>query len=144
MYVEYDSNNSGGHWWLDDDDWAALEKAGWIVEWVALSPLYDDEGEYVREKNGTPKLVRREKNNSRFSLCPLDADGRWLGALAKCAYKPDCESLKEAAADWEKITGKSPLDAGCPCCGQPHNFTLYDDNGKHVDSGPDTNYECSW
>ncbi len=30
--VEYNSNNSGG-WWLNDNDWYALEKAGWKVEW---------------------------------------------------------------------------------------------------------------
>lgn len=33
MKVTYDSNNSGGHWWLKDDDWKALEKAGWVVHW---------------------------------------------------------------------------------------------------------------
>jgi len=33
MIVNYHSNNSGGHWWLDDDDWLALEKAGWKVNW---------------------------------------------------------------------------------------------------------------
>ena len=32
-YVEYDSNNSGGNWWLDDNDWKALEAAGWKVDW---------------------------------------------------------------------------------------------------------------
>ena len=32
MYVEYITNNSGGSWWLsDDDDWKALEAAGWKV-----------------------------------------------------------------------------------------------------------------
>lgn len=25
MYVEYISNNSGGSWWLSDDNWEALE-----------------------------------------------------------------------------------------------------------------------
>ena len=33
--VSYDSNNSGGRWWLADDDWRKLEKAGWVVEWRA-------------------------------------------------------------------------------------------------------------
>ncbi len=26
--IEYSSNNSGGDWWLKDEDWFALEKAG--------------------------------------------------------------------------------------------------------------------
>lgn len=31
--IRYSSNNSGGSWWLSDDDWKALEKAGWVVDW---------------------------------------------------------------------------------------------------------------
>lgn len=30
----YDSNNSGGSWWLKDEDWVSLEDAGWIVHWI--------------------------------------------------------------------------------------------------------------
>lgn len=33
MLVTYSSNNSGGNWWLSDDDWRALEAAGWSVKW---------------------------------------------------------------------------------------------------------------
>lgn len=29
--VEYDSNNSGGRWWLSSKDWKALEEAGWKI-----------------------------------------------------------------------------------------------------------------
>ena len=32
--VEYESNNSGGDWWLSDNDWLTLARAGWMVEWV--------------------------------------------------------------------------------------------------------------
>ena len=32
--VTYSSNNSGGSWWLTDDDWHALAAAGWKVKWV--------------------------------------------------------------------------------------------------------------
>lgn len=31
--VEYYSINSGGHWWLEDQDWYNLESAGWKVGW---------------------------------------------------------------------------------------------------------------
>lgn len=31
--VRYSSNNSGGYWWLEDEDWKKLEAAGWEVEW---------------------------------------------------------------------------------------------------------------
>ena len=33
MRVRYSSNNSGGKWWLSDEDWKALEAAGWDVKW---------------------------------------------------------------------------------------------------------------
>lgn len=31
--IAYKSNNSGGDWWLDDDDWRNLERLGWVVDW---------------------------------------------------------------------------------------------------------------
>jgi hypothetical protein len=31
--VRYESNNSGGDWWLSDKDWRNLEAAGWVVAW---------------------------------------------------------------------------------------------------------------
>lgn len=104
MYVEYSSNNSGGSWWLDDEDWHALEAAGWEVRW--------------------------EKDN---------ADGfgrggdRFLGALAMYAIKRDTD-LGPAIHEWETITGESSNALGCGCCGTPHSFTLYDDDGTWRDS----------
>jgi len=31
--VIYDSNNSGGDWWLTDQNWKDLQTAGWFVNW---------------------------------------------------------------------------------------------------------------
>ena len=138
-YVEYSSNNSGGAWWLNDEDWKALEVAGWIVEWKATKRHAMNGNDYARAGDGTPIL-----EDGRDEHAMTDKDGRWLGALATLAYKPNCSSLREAADEWERITGKSATDAGCPCCGQPHNFTLYDELGKHIESGPHTSYEASW
>lgn len=61
--VEFEHNNSGGFWWLGENDWAALADAGWVVEgrratilaasvdaakaqWAATLPHFnpDDEG----------------------------------------------------------------------------------------------------
>jgi hypothetical protein len=148
-YVEYDSNNSGGRWWLKDDDWKALEKAGWIVEWGYLTPAYTKSGGYERTEGGIPKLLHVEKApKTKFAglINSKDKNGeyRWLGALARTAYKPNCSDIREAAAEWERITGQSATDAGCPCCGQPHSFTAYDDAGKWLTSGPEARYEASW
>ncbi len=136
MHVEYASNNSGGDWWLKDEDWRALEKAGWVIEWTWLSKLYSNKGTIIRQDNGLPKLVPSDESNKEGD--------RWLGSLASKAYKPNCNSLRDAADEWEKITGQLALDAGCPCCGQPHNFTLYSNDAERLESGPDINYECSW
>lgn len=122
MKTEYDSNNSGGKWWLTDEDWKALEAAGWDVEWRAV------------------KYQQDVANGEKFAeLGKPDKDGRWLGALATKASRQGL-ALKEAVAEWERITGKDSLDAGCACCGNPHNFTEYDDNDKWVASGPEFEY----
>ena len=134
-YVEYYSNNRGGSWWLSDDNWKDLENAGWIVAWRTLDNAFED-GNYVYSK-GAPKLVPRTE---KFGC---DKDGRWLGALATGAYKPNCTDLDEAVREWERITGMSSTDAGCPCCGPPHRFILYVD-GEYIRSGPNTSYEASW
>lgn len=112
--VVYDHNNSGGLWWLEDEDWKALEKAGWEVKW------------HKDAKDGV--TLGRE---------------RFLGALASSAIRYGL-SLQEAVEEWECITHQSALAAGCPCCGQPHSFTEYDADGKYVDSGPSASYEAHW
>lgn len=98
MIVEYSSNNSGGDWWLSDDDWRNLEEAGWAVEWVK-----DDEA------------------NGRRSFSRADETGRWLGALATDATI-EAESVEEAIEKWRAVVGQDPDVEGCPCCGQPHSF----------------------
>jgi len=103
-YVEYSSNNSGGGWWLSDADWLDLEAAGWEVDW-----LKDDE----------------------FYRGWLDHNGRWLGALAKSARRYGV-SERMAMAEFQDITGQNPDNSGCHCCGQPHNFYVYDENGEMV------------
>ena len=143
-YVEYNSNNSGGSWWLTDKNWKDLEKAGWKVKWATLGILYQDDVA-LRELDGMPKLIPLE------DLPPDDwqksgmfcNNGRYMGALAKSAYRAGL-SLRAAAEEWEKVTGQNACDAGCSCCGQPHNFTEYDDEGKYVRSGPQARYEASW
>lgn len=92
--IKYDSNNSGGGWWLEDKDWYDLEAAGWVVRWLKDDELYS---KYVRE------------------------DGRWLGALATSATREGL-SLEDAIAEFERITGQNSGDEGCGCCGQPHYF----------------------
>lgn len=97
--VEYDSNNSGGHWWLSDDDWLKLEADGWAVRWV--------------------------KDDPNLPLVP--SENRWLGALATSAtieVEAYSKSLAEGVAKewWEASVMQDADDEGCNCCGNPHNF----------------------
>ena len=71
MKVEYSHNNSGGEWWLTDENWQALEKAGWKVNWVK-----DD-----------PDLIGVQ-------------EGRWLGALASSATREGLH-LEAAIEEWD-------------------------------------------
>jgi hypothetical protein len=150
MYVEYNANNSGGHWWLKDKDWKALEKAGWTVMWATQAFVYTEgnKGDCVRLKNGMPKL-RLAKPEDGWQY---NKDGRHLGAIAKYAFR-ECEkqgdetpheTLVRVAREWEEATGQVSTEPGCACCGQPHNFTLYDAKGKWLAHGPEIHTEGSW
>ena len=94
MKIEYDSNNSGGHWWIEDEHWHALVDAGWEVKWFKDSPV---------------------------GMIKPDEDGRWLRALAMKAFK-DFETPAEAMREFEKVTKQDVCDEGCNCCGPPHSF----------------------
>lgn len=94
--VQYDSNNSGGRWWLKDEDWFNLQEAGWVIHWV-----------------------KDKTYSSGRSMA--DEDGRWLGALAVSAHRDELP-LELAEAEFGYITGQNTDAEGCPCCGSPHYF----------------------
>ncbi len=109
MLVKYSSNNSGGRWWLTDENWLALEAAGWKVRWV---------------KNEEVGLFRKE------------GEDRWLGALAKEAEK-EFETPGAAMREFEKVTGQTASDEGCNCCGAPHSFQWGEGDKWNYASGED-------
>lgn len=100
--IEYSSNNSGGSWWLTDEDWHALEEAGWTVQWAK-----DDTDRTWKDNGGE----------------------RWLGALATRATFPG-DDMEDAIRSFEKATGQWADDDGCDCCGRPHSFYRLDDDGN--------------
>lgn len=128
MYIEYESNNSGGSWWLEDEHWRALEAAGWKVLWVSLKEKYAAKG-YERDVDGTPLLVPISDSSLEGSMVRKGADGeyRFFGALATHAFRAGL-SLREAVDEWERATGLDASAEGCECCGRPHVFAEYDDS----------------
>lgn len=104
MYIEYSSNNSGGDWWLTDQNWKDLERAGWEVDWIS-----DEKDTVFNDVGGE----------------------RFLGALATRARRHGV-SLRVAKAEFEDVTGEDPDAGGCDCCGQPHYFGEYNDDGSYA------------
>jgi len=113
-YVELSENNSGGGWWLSDEDWHNLAKAGWVVDWAE-------------------NRARSNQNWVRNSV-EQDEHGVWryMGALAHDAKRYGV-SLEVAQAEFRDITGQDPDEEGCECCGQPHYFSARDSQGNYVD-----------
>ena len=122
MYVEYDSNNSGGSWWLKAKDWEALEAAGWIVHWV--QPRKDSFMGYGRSTESYENPLTPHERHP---------DAEWLGGVAMSAAK-ETDDLQSAVEEFERVTGQDASAQGCNCCGPPHSFTLYDDEGNYVSS----------
>lgn len=108
------SSNNSGGSWWLDDD-----------DWISLEKA----GWKVNWSRDQDRLGKNKE--------------RWLGALATSAEREGL-SLRDAVDEWERVTGKFSTDVGCPCCGQPHRFTLYDTDGGYVTSGPDVEYSASW
>jgi hypothetical protein len=137
--VTYSSNNSGGSWWLKDEDWQKLEDAGWYVVWGGDVFCNSDFPRFGRGENAhkpsndCPLEVRDERlfntckgHRAYDSLEAVNADGgRWLDSAAREASK-DFPTLKDAILEWEEVTGKDAADEGCNCCGPPHTFSTSD------------------
>lgn len=139
MYIEYRHNNSGGKIWLKDEDWKNLEEAGWIVQWVWMQPSKD------RKDCGTPILIFNKDlpKEKIYSWNKTTIGEKDMGTLAWTAYRPNL-TLMQAVEEWESVTNKCATDAGCPCCGPPHNFTEYDSDGSYIKDGPDISYTSSF
>lgn len=138
MRVEYSSNNSGGSWWLKDEDWKALEEAGWDVQWGELefcfsnwrgrSPVICASAEVCE---GHPEYTSYEQAKK---------GGGFLGAVAmKASFK--CETPEEAIRSFQEVTGQDPGAEGCNCCGPPHIFS-WGGRGLDISWGYVSGEEC--
>jgi hypothetical protein len=107
--IEYDSNNSGGTWWLDDKDWAILSTNGWVVVPVSSSYIGKNNA-YALNSSGIPMFTRNINKMETF-----------LGTKATTAFKR-FYSVEDAEQEFELLLGKDPEEEGCSCCGRPHNF----------------------
>lgn len=124
--VRYNSNNSGGRWWLKDEDWIALEKVGWYVLWGGYPwhchSKYNWTGK--RPANVTELCASAE-------VCPghrlfeshteITDENRYMDALAREAWRTGL-SMGDAIREWETATGQASTALGCNCCGPPHSF----------------------
>lgn len=132
-YLAYSTNNSGGSWWLQDRDWEALDRAGWVVHWI-----HDwNDPSHTHSEDITSEWARDNHSHGYMDeLVAVKPSGeRWLGALAKSAavtVGPDGVYADADAAvhAFELLTNSTASDEGCNCCGPPHSFTYVDDEGN--------------
>ena len=134
MQIDYRANNSGGHWWVKDDQWRALEAAGWDVVWGGLyfcnSKFSFDKKppgkSYPCNEPHSPSSEEEVKQgcpgHRKYDTADEVKGDRYLGAIATSAYF-ECDSMKEALQSFEKVTGMSVSEEGCNCCGPPHSFS---------------------
>lgn len=125
--LEYQSNNSGGGWWLDDEDWRALETAGWVVHWIHEP----DDPSHTHTKPDLGAMSGHTHAYTDEILVPATPSGkRWLGALAKSAAIVT-DDVDAAVRMWAQVTKQDPAAEGCNCCGPPHGFSYTDEDGKY-------------
>jgi len=131
--VEYRANNSGGNWWLDDEDWMALEDAGWHVKWGGLMWCHSD---FTIDENPEPTCkTNKECQGHRKCETAEEAEGmRFLGALAVEATKK-FNTIQDALQEFEAVTGEDTSAEGCNCCGPPHSFSWKGEKGSDFCSG---------
>jgi len=115
----YDSNNSGGDWWLKEKDWDALAAAGWNVHWAHLDP---------KIWNGSQPVAGCYDKEKMLTPIPK-THLKYMGAFARSCAKR-FESMEQGIEEFAKVAKQNPEDLGCSCCGPPHNFEWYDDNGS--------------
>lgn len=129
MRVRYSSNNSGGGWWLKDEDWQALAAAGWDVIWGGRKYFCRSSYPTQQAPPGRPEPCA-DKNDCpghpRFDSYEAAAaageKGRWLRAIA-CEACLECETPADAIRSFEAATGQDASVEGCNCCGPPHSFS---------------------
>ena len=96
--VEYDSNNSGGHWWLKDENWEQLRKAGWEPEGRELVFGNSPDGRWL--------------------------GALYHSATITITARTPKQALRAAIQSWEAATSMDASDEGCNCCGPPHTFKI--------------------
>ena len=148
MFIVYDTNNSGGSWWLKTADWQALEDAGWIVHWIHD---VDDPSHTHAEDDSYDRKWGSHKHKYSDQLVPAVWNGEdFLGGASQSAAKEVANEDEALAAigEFERITGQRVSDQGCNCCGPPHSFQLYGDDGEYrylnIEPAEPIRYKMGW
>ena len=96
LAVEYDSNNSGGSWWLGDDDWRKLAQAGWEVKWCK------DQG----HRYGERFLGALATSAVRYGLTLEEAVNEWEDITGQYASAEGCSCCGQPHSFWERGGGR--------------------------------------
>lgn len=137
--MEYDSNNSGGGWWLKDEDWLKLEEAGWTVHWVRPNENPDPRFSVLSQTSGRVYSELPHEVVQPVGSYEWAKDNRYMGAVAVSCAKAG-KDANELLREWEAITGQDSADEGCNCCGPPHNFEWHAPDGESKRPSTETVY----
>lgn len=103
VLVKFSENNSGGHWWLNGEQYRALLMSGWGLDLAGMQYAAKDyarkDGAHYFDTDDVPYFLR----SNVVSIF---------------------DSYAEGVAAWESATGASASTVGCECCGPP--YQLYD------------------
>lgn len=131
--LKYDPNNSGGRWWLTEEDYVALEEYGWTVHWAHENGKAPFGGVSANIYDYDELLIPIQRNK----------DLRYLGSVAgTCAKRFD--TAEEGVREWEDITGQRAGEVGCNCCGRPHDFEFFTSKDNSAYMRVDVPHEGSW
>ena len=87
MKINYNSNNSGGSFWLSDEDWENLEDAGWVIDHTGdfggIPTVASIEAETPAEAiRGFEKITKQDVSDEGCNCCGPPHSFSWDGGYA--------------------------------------------------------------
>lgn len=89
---------------------------------------------YIRfsENNSGGNFWLSAEDYDKLKAAGWEGEGILPDRYAGRELKRTGVSKRVALAEFQDVTGWSPYEEGCECCGQPFNFYEYDDDGRMI------------
>ncbi len=106
ILVEYSSNNSGGDWWLTEQDWLNLEKAGWVVVWQDWLGSKAKRAFYLCNtlKEAVANWEAITSKDSKDEGCPCCGNPHDFYTVSKDSFKRTLKWFPQEGINIDKLT----------------------------------------